>query len=276
MRPLGEKETEAPLRRIGLIGLGTVGRALARALEADPSCGGRIVGALVRPHQVRQTSPGFALTDDLETLLAWQPDLIVEAAGQVALSVYGENVLRSGVELLILSIGALADATLYDRLVAVAMRSGTRLSLASGAIAGLDALRAMRESGPVSVWLTSTKRPIAWQGTKASQLCDLEGVVMPVTFFEGNAAEAARTFPRNANLAAAVALAGAGFERTRVCLVADPNASGNISHLRAVSSTATLETTLVNQPSDNPKTSRTAYLSVLAALRNGKNAIRFS
>lgn len=90
-----------------------------------------------------------------------------------------------------------------------------------------------------------------------------------------DASNAARLFPKNANLAAAVALAGIGFERTQIELVADPNGTGNIGMLEAVSDSSTLTVTVSSTPSSNPKTSANVGASVIAALRNSAALIRF-
>ncbi|MEO0497517.1 MAG: aspartate dehydrogenase domain-containing protein [Pseudomonadota bacterium] len=150
----------------------------------------------------------------MQDILAWQPKLVVEAAGQTALVQHGACILDAGVPLIAASVGALADDSLHRALMAAAQRGETQLHIPAGAIAGIDALAAMPD--PVQVTYTGTKPSHAWpDGTP-------EG-----TFFEGTAREAARQYPKNANVAATLALAVDGFDKTSVRLVSDPQAKGN-------------------------------------------------
>ncbi|HVR54655.1 MAG TPA: aspartate dehydrogenase, partial [Pseudorhodoferax sp.] len=168
------------------------------------------------------------------------------------------------------SVGALGDAALRAEIEEAARAGGGRPLVASGAIGGLDALRAARASGAAglhSVRYTGRKPPLAWAGTPAEARCDLAAVREPTVVFEGHAAEAARAFPKNANVTAAVALAGIGFERTAVTLVADPGVTANVHELQATGAFGSLSLQLANAPlPDNPKTSWLAALSIEAAL----------
>ncbi|WP_210247620.1 aspartate dehydrogenase [Salinarimonas soli] len=137
----------------------------------------------------------------------------------------------------------------------------------AGAIAGLDGLGTLKAAGLHAVTYTSTKPPLAWRGTPAERTVDLEALTERVVFFEGSAREAALQFPKNANLAATVALAGLGFERTRVRLVADPESRGNTGEVRAESEIGTLEVTMAGLASTNPKTSASVAYNLLHAIR---------
>ena len=111
------------------------------------------------------------------------------------------------------------------------------------------------------------KPPAAWMGTPAEALLDLPVLTEAATIFEGSAAEAARLYPKNANVTAAVALAGIGFEETRVRLVADPAATGNSHEVEASGAFGSFRVALNNKPlPDNPKTSRLAALSLEQAV----------
>ena len=100
-----------------------------------------------------------------------------------------------------------------------------------GAVGGLDILSAVKLSGLGHVVYTSRKPPSAWRGTPAEQTVDLDGLTKAHVFFEGDAAQAATAFPQNANVAATIALKGAGFAATKVQLIADPEVSGNVHEL---------------------------------------------
>lgn len=267
-------------KRVGLIGFGAIGRSIVEAWQRSPVDGFELAALLVRPRQVEEaaalvsTLPGvFA---DLESFLTSKPDIVVEAAGQSAVRDCGEAVVRRGAELFVISTGALADDALRQRLVAACHAAGGRIAIPVGATAGLDGLLAMRRQGLSRVRYTSSKPPVAWKGTPAETLVDLDRLSEPTTFFEGSAREAARSYPKNANLAATVALAGLGFERTEVRLVADPGASGNTGTIEAESETSRLAVAVAGRSSaGNPKTSAITGMSVLAAVENRSAAIRF-
>jgi aspartate dehydrogenase len=214
------------------------------------------------------------VTTELATLLALAPDGVVEAAGQGAVAQHGVAVLASGTRLLVLSVGALADAALQAALHQAARQHGTQLVLPVGAIAGLDGLMALRQAGLQQVRYTSTKPPRAWLGTPAEHGWDLLALRERTVVFAGTARQAALGFPKNANLAASVALAGLGFEATMVQLVADPAATGNTGQIDAEGAGSRLQVVVSGaSTAANPKTSGIVAYSVLACLANRAAAI---
>src|SRR5690606_7025689 len=120
-------------------------------------------------------------------------------------------------------------------------RGKARWDVCAGAIGGLDILAAARLSGLHEVLYTSRKPPHAWRGTPAEARVDLDKISEPVVFFTGSADAAAIDYPQNANVAATIALKGAGFERTRVRLVADPAATRNVHEITIQSVCADVE-----------------------------------
>jgi aspartate dehydrogenase len=171
-------------------------------------------------------------------------------------------------------VGALATPGLLERLKAAAVRGRAKLILPAGAVAGIDAIRAARLAGLDSVEYLSRKPPLAWRGTPAEKSVDLEGLREAATFYDGNAGEAARNYPQNANVAATVALAGLGLEATRVKLVADPAARGNRHEITASGAFGRLEIAIEGRPlPGNPKTSMLAALSLLRLIENRAGAM---
>jgi aspartate dehydrogenase len=141
--------------------------------------------------------------------------------------------------------------------------------LPAGAVGGIDALGAAKLSGLEEVTYTGRKPPLAWKGTAAEALLDLGALTEPATFFEGTAREAAMQYPQNANVAATVALAGAGFDATRVRLVADPTIARNLHEVSVRSAAAEFSIRLEGRPSpSNPKTSLTAGYSMAREVLN--------
>jgi aspartate dehydrogenase len=263
-----------------IVGFGAIGRSLVADLARAPVPGHRLAWLLVRPAQRDQAQaavpPGVRVMADPAELLAAAPALVVEAAGHAAVAALGPAVLRQGATLLLLSVGALADAALQATLAQAARQGGTQLVLPVGAIAGLDGLMALRQAGLRRVRYTSTKPPQAWLGTPAAQQFDLLALRTRTVVFEGTARQAALAFPKNANLAAAVALAGPGLDATTVQLVADPAATGNTGQIDAEGDASRLQVTVSGaSTAANPKTSGIVAHSVLACLANRAAAITF-
>ena len=149
------------------------------------------------------------------------------------------------------------DPKLWKKHKAAAEKSGARLRLPSGAIAGLDGLLAMRLGKLEKVKYTSIKPPHAWSGTPAETDFDLPSIKTPTVIFRGTPADAGRLYPKNANLAVTVALCGAGLDRTEIELVADPTLPEgcNASKLEVVSDSGELNMYRLGRAMpDNPKT----------------------
>jgi aspartate dehydrogenase len=171
---------------------------------------------------------------------------------------------------MIVSVGALADPEFFGRLIEQAKQEGRRLYVPSGAIGGLDIIKAAVSGGLEECRLTTTKSPRALNGAPyvREQGIDLDKIREATVIFEGNAGQAVRSFPQNVNVAATISLAGLGLDRTTVRIIADPAATRNVHEVfvRGKFGEATIR--LVNQPSlDNPKSSYLASLSVIATLQ---------
>lgn len=191
-------------------------------------------------------------------------DVVVEAAGHGALTQYGVAALEQGSDLIIASIGALADETLWDLLQAAATRS--RILLPAGAVGGIDALSAAKRGGLISVRYFSRKSP-ASLGDDIPRDCE-------TILFEGNARDAALQFPKNANVAATIALAGIGFEKTSVQIIADPTVTQNIHVLEAEGAFGSFSMQIAGKPlPGNPKSSSLTAMSLLRTIQNRETAI---
>jgi aspartate dehydrogenase len=261
---------------VGLIGYGGIARDLVAALH-DSGDNVKIIGALCRPGRAEKARTALRTIDIIETLdglLAQGPDIVAEVAGQQAVAEHGPEVLRRGFDLLVISIGALAEQALLERLKTAAREGNSRILLPAGAIGGIDAIAAMRVAGLNSVRYRSRKPPAAWRGSPAEKVADLDKLVQRTVLYKGTAGEAALLYPQNANVAAAVALAGLGFDATEVELVADPEAPGNVHEIEAEGVAGRFAIQLQGKPSrTNPKTSALAALSVARALLNEKAVI---
>ncbi len=246
--------------RVGLIGCGAIGSVVARELSHGAVEGAELTAVfdpiVHHPLQVQ----------DRDSLLS-RSDLVVEAAGHGALREHGAAVREAGTDLLVVSIGALADEDLEFQL---RNAEGGRLFLCTGAIGGFDILRAAMLFGPLDeVAITSTKPAVALSRPWMDQAVQdaLTHGDKPVTVFDGRAREACALFPESANVTATLSLATVGFDQVRVHMVGDPAAS-RVRHVVTASGAAgTYELSFENAASpDNPRTSAVTAYSVLRAL----------
>ena len=268
------------MKKIALIGYGAIaGIVMDKLREHDPDGDIQLLGVLVREGRVEETrtklGDGVEVVSSIDDLIRLMPNVVVECAGQGAIGEYGEAVLRAGIDLMVISTGALADDETRERLTRAGDVSGAHMLLPSGAIAGIDGLNSLRIGGLDSVRYTSTKPPLAWKGTPAGENFDLEAITERTVLFTGPASVAARDYPKNANLAATVALAGLGMDETEIQLVADPAvAPNNVGRIDAAGSFGTLTVECRGLPApDNPKTSATTALSLTYALLQGTGTI---
>jgi aspartate dehydrogenase len=228
--------------KIALIGRGLIGQAfLSYVRAADPAI--EIAGALVRDKS-RHAQAGMPLFGTLDELLAGRPDWVVECAGQAALAAYAAPALRAGCNVLAISSGALADEATLAEVRNAANEGRVQLVIPAGALPAVDTLAAAKHVGLTSVQYIRTAEPVTWVKAGALGEREAKALTAPATVFEGNARDAALRFPKNANVAATLALAGIGFERTRVQLVADPNATGNSHLIEAHGAFGTLRTSM--------------------------------
>jgi aspartate dehydrogenase len=258
--------------KVGLIGYGTIGQILAKAVEEGRA--GDVTLTIVKdmnkdpPFEVADGSPLY--TDSIERFLDADLDLVVEAASQLVLREYGALVLRSGRDLATVSVGALADPAFLQELLQLSSRHGGRLLIPSGAIGGLDALSAACIDEVDEVTLTSTKPVKAFRGVRSliDPDLDLETITAATCIYEGPAEEVATKYPKNVNVAAALSLAGIGFAKTKVRVVADPHAQRNVHRIEARGAFGELSIELKLHPSPtNPKTTYLAALSLVSLVK---------
>ncbi|KQL45945.1 hypothetical protein AN963_13055 [Brevibacillus choshinensis] len=250
--------------KIGIIGGGTVATFLIKSINVDQRLPGCTVDSVfLRSADVAEAwerDYGTRAFTEMEAFLSSGIDIVVEAATVEAVRDYAELVISKRKDLVIISVGALVDQELYDRLNEICRQLGTHIHLPSGAIGGLDVIHSAMALGQLDeVSLTTRKPPASLLGRQL----DAKEVV-----FDGTATEAISRFPKNINVAIVLSLAGLGCDNTRVKIVADPEATKNIHTIEAVGSFGKMNIQLENDPMpDNPKTSYLAALSVLSTLK---------
>lgn len=256
-------------KRVAIGGFGAIGKVVARRL--DQGIEGLRLTAIAARNIPRAEA---AMTDFARKVpviplgrLWEEADIVVECAPAAALREIAEPALAHGRTLLVLSCGALLDN--FD-LADLARRHGGRILVPTGALVELDAVVAAAEGGISRVNMITRKPPRGLLGAPYldEHGIDIAGLAEPKLVFGGTARAAARGFPANVNVAAALALAGIGPDRTSVEIWADPGVTRNIHRIEVEAEAARFSMQIENVPSEeNPRTGRLTALSVIAALK---------
>jgi aspartate dehydrogenase len=254
--------------RVGIVGLGAIGRKLAKQLHAGIdgltlSCA--VVGSREKA-QAWLDCEGIACPIvDLDALPE-HCDIAVECAPAAIVEDLCKTMLGAGKQVMVLSAGALLPRM---HLVELAREKGGQIIVPTGALLGLDAVSAAAEGKIASVRMITRKPPRGLVG--APHLVDnsisVEGLSEPLLVFKGSARDAAKGFPANVNVAAALSLAGIGPDATTIEIWADPAVTRNCHRIEVDADSASFALEIENIPSENPKTGRITALSALAALR---------
>ena len=261
--------------RTGIVGLGTIGKQICRAIDTgirdvslagatsrDRSKGEAFLGTL-------NSAPRFLSVPELIDA----SDLVIEAATQAALNELAPIVLDAGKDLMVLSCGALLGR---DDWIALAERRGCRILVPSGAIAGLDCVKAACVGAIRRVSMETRKAPRGWAGTPyvVQHRVNLDAITGETLIFEGPATEACKGFPASVNVLAALSLAGIGPERTTIKIFAVPGLERNTHRITVEGEFGKLKVQIENAPSENPRTGRLAYLSAIALLKELGSTLR--
>ncbi len=261
---------------VGIAGLGAIGLHLARALDQGVQ-GLRLVAVSAKDQaKAAANVAGFANKPAIVPLaaLAEHADIVVEAAPAAVFEEVASAAIERGRIFVPSSCGALLPR-MY--LVERAKQTGARIIVPTGALLGLDAVRAAAEGNVSSVTIETRKPPGGLVGAPylEQQKIDVLAIKTPTMIFKGNAFDAAQGFPANVNVAAALALAGIGPERTMVEIWADPAMTRNQHTIRVESAEVRLTMTVENVPSiENPRTGKITPLSILACLRGMTSTLK--
>lgn len=262
--------------RVGIAGFGTIGQKVGSALVNDLEGLELVAVASGRAANARSaldamgSSAAVVSAGELSSLC----DVVVECAPTAAFMEIAEPALCAGCKLVTVSGAAILQ---HPEVVDLAKQHGGQILLASGALLGLDAVKAAAEATIHSVTMVTRKPPGSLQ--KASYVVEngieLNNLSEPLKLFEGTAREGAEKFPSNVNVAAALGLAGIGADATRLEIWADPTRTRNTHNITVDSDSARLELQIENVPTlENPGTGRITALSVITTLRGLVSPLR--
>ncbi len=262
--------------RVGIGGFGAIGRQVAAAIDAGieglalaaVSARDR-AGAEARQAGFRSPAPVVPLGE-----LAARSDLVVECAPAALFEEVALPAIERGRIFVPASVGALLPRM---HLVERARETGARIVAPTGALLGLDAVRAAAEGTIHRVAMVTRKPPHSLAGAPylVENAIDVAHLAEAKRVFKGSAREGARGFPANVNVAAALALAGIGPDRTELEIWADPAVERNCHRIEVEADTArfTLETA-VAPSEENPRTGKIVAPSVVACLKSLTQTLR--
>jgi aspartate dehydrogenase len=265
------------MARIGLIGCGAIGTAIAEAIDNGQVTNSRLIAVFdvssknmsILMSKLRNKPEVYY---DFEDFLSISDlDVVVEAASQEAVKDYMEKVVTAGINIMVMSVGAFLDHDLFTRIKNIAREKDCFVLIPSGAIGGLDVLKAAKLQGVEKVVLTTIKNPESLIDSSIFQeeFKKMGKISKPTLIFEGSAIEAVKAFPANVNVSATLSLCGIGGHKTAVRVIADPSVITNIHQVEVEGEFGKMRMRLENirHPS-NPKTS---YLAILSAIEKLKS-----
>ncbi|MFQ6059846.1 MAG: aspartate dehydrogenase [Thermoplasmata archaeon] len=257
--------------KVSIIGSGFIGSTIAKALEnmEEIETVFMVDKYKERVRELAKSCKNVRFVADLSSVIR-KTDLVVESASQEAVRQYAPKVLESGRDLIVLSVGAFVDQDFWNRCKLLAKQNNCRIYIPSGAICGIDGLKAASIGRIDEIVLISYKPPSALKDVEYLKRrgVDLDAIERATVVFNGHAQDAVRYFPKNINVAATISLAGEGFEKTRIRIVADPNIKRNIHRVIVKGEFGEMECNARNLPSmENPRTSILAALSAISTVK---------
>ncbi|RVT92943.1 aspartate dehydrogenase [Sphingomonas crocodyli] len=263
------------MTKIGIAGFGTIGKAVGKWVLAQPDL--ELVGVVGGDRaKVEQSLADLGADVPIMSAdaLALQADIVVETAPTAAFRDIVVPALTAGACVVTVSAAALIENM---DVVDIARAHGGRIIMATGALLGLDAVRAAAQGTIHSVTMVTRKPPKSLIGAPevVRQGVDLSALTEPLMLFDGSAREGARGFPANVNVAASLALAGIGPDQTRLQIWADPALERNTHRILVDADSASFELRIQNIPTiEKPGTGRITALSVIAAVEGLTSALK--
>lgn len=268
------------IKKISIIGCGAIGSELALSVDGDMAKNVALLSLFdIRPDNAKTVKSKLSnndpvifdnFSDYINSESFKDVELVIEAASQNALTSYLKQLILSKKDVLVMSVGAFANSEFFSEVIKNVDDNDVNIYVPSGAIAGIDALKSVKDSISY-VTLTTTKNPNSLKDSPffKKNNFSVDSIKKRTLIFEGSAIEAVQNFPANVNVAALLGLAGIGVEKTKVNVIADPSIRINKHEIKVIGKFGELIVRVKNIPSStNPKTSYLAILSVIECLRS--------
>ncbi|MCB1680646.1 MAG: DUF108 domain-containing protein [Rhodospirillales bacterium] len=255
--------------KVGVAGIGAIGRTVCQALTETPG----LEGLILHRFADQKSHPDLHVPQVDFSALAQECDLIVECLPAHQVPELAKEAFQYNRDLIIISSAALL---LTPDILEWQKACSSRIFIPSGALAGLDGVKAMREMGIESALISSFKPPKGFEGAPyiVQEKIDLSALTEKTLLFSGNALDASQAFPANVNVAATLSLAGIGPKRTQVEVWADPETVSNTHQITVKTQFSTLTSRIENMPDPaNPKSSVLAARSIIATLRERNQSV---
>ena len=255
-------------KKIAIIGYGAIAKYVYKKLKSNKIKIDFVVCKKGKEKKAKvvfnREVQAFNSIKNFETL----PDLVLDCAGHYALEEFAADFLSNGVDFITLSSGALANDKLYEIINKSSKKGESNFYIASGAIGSLDLINAANQGYLHKVTYTARKPPKGWIGSRAEKIISLQDVEGEKTHFFGSAREAALLYPKNANVAATIAISGIGFDKTSVKLIADNSINKNIHELEIEGEFGISKSILEGLPlPDNQRSSLLAAMTMVSEVK---------
>lgn len=265
-------------KSVAVIGYGALGKILVDVILEKLSDDYVIQGVWTRSivkHRPTLKEKGVPAYSTIDELLADSTDYVIEIAGVQVVRAYAEQILESGKDLIVTSVGALADEAFYASLQETARSKKQKVYVASGAVGGFDIFQSIALMGQAQGKIHTQKAPRSLEGAPHLEGRDLSKESAEL-IFDGTAEEAITAFPKNINVAVASALASVGVEEMHTQIESVPGLEANIHEITVENNSVLASLKVTSQPdADNPKSSVITAWSVAALLQNLASPIEF-
>jgi aspartate dehydrogenase len=263
------------MKKVGIIGCGAIGSTLAKAIDEGLIDGCFLIAlydVIIEKAKILSLSLNSKpfVSKSFNDFIEHESDIVVEAASQDAVRLFAERILGKGKDLMIMSVGALLDNELFSKILEHARINKRKVLIPSGAIAGLDGLKACKDK-LTEVMLITKKNPKSLAGAPYFKEKGIrpEDINEPKVLYKGSARQAVKLFPANVNVAAILSLAGIGADMTKVVVIADPKLKENVHEIHVKGEFGEFNVIMKNKPHPaNPKTSYIAVLSAIEMLKS--------
>ena len=253
--------------KVSFLGFGTISQEIVNTIRSLEVGTDIIFESFYDPYHDGIIDLDLKKLESFSDLITSNSQIIIEAASQDAVKNHIPTLLKAKKDIITLSVGAYLDLNLYKKILLICENpKNGNLYIPSGALPSVDSIKAASLSNLDKVELTTRKPPAALIDAPGFERYSYSELNSEEIIFSGNAVEAVKLFPKNINIAATLSLSGIGPERTKVIIIADPTITRNIHTVEVIGSFGSLKTEIINEPSNNLKTSKMAALSASSLL----------